>query len=193
VGSRRRKHWGWGYEDEQLDAAQVREAAAFLAAHLGFGSTTPDVPVALQACALPPPRLTVPAALASICATDQHTRACHSHGSSYRDVVRAFRGRFDHVPDVVAAPRDEPELSAVLDWALGAGAAVIPFGGGTSVVGGVEPDVPDRFAGGPAGTSRRSTPTSTTSSSRSGRSPPQECGSRAGCPGPAPGSRPTAC
>ena len=55
--------------------------------------------------------------------------------------MRAFRGRFDHPPDVVARPRDEGELEAVLDWALGAGAAVIPFGGGTSVVGGVEPRV----------------------------------------------------
>ncbi len=61
--------------------------------------------------------------------------------------MRAFRGQFEHPPDVVAMPRDEPELAAVLDWALDAGAAVIPFGGGTSVVGGVEPDVPAGFAG----------------------------------------------
>ena len=48
---------------------------------------------------------------------------------------------------MVARPRDEAEVEAVLDWALSAGAAVIPFGGGTSVVGGVEPRVGERYAG----------------------------------------------
>jgi alkyldihydroxyacetonephosphate synthase len=62
-------------------------------------------------------------------------------------VVRAFRGRFDHPPDVVAYPREEAELEAVLDWCAEAGAAAIPFGGGTSVVGGVEPALPDGYAG----------------------------------------------
>ncbi len=54
-------------------------------------------------------------------------------------MVRAYRGRFEHPPDVVAFPGSEDELVSVLDWAVEAGAAVIPFGGGTSVVGGVEP------------------------------------------------------
>ena len=90
----------------------------------------------------------MPARLAGICATDDHERAFHAYGSSYRDVVRAFRGQFDHPPDVVAHPADEGEVEAVLEWALGANAAVIPFGGGTSVVGGVEPAVdPERFDG----------------------------------------------
>ena len=71
-----------------------------------------------------------------ICRSDDYDRALHSYGRSYRDIVRAFRGRFDHPPDVVAHPRDEDEVRAVLDWAVSAGAAVIPFGGGTSVVGG---------------------------------------------------------
>ena len=62
-------------------------------------------------------------------------------------MVRAFRGRFDHPPDVVAHPRDEAELEAVLAWCADAGAAAIPFGGGTSVVGGVEPALPEGYAG----------------------------------------------
>ena len=102
----------------------------------------------LSQVTLPPPRLTVPARLAGICATDDYDRAFHAYGSSYRDVVRAFRGQFDHPPDVVAHPADEGEIEAVLEWALSANAAVIPFGGGTSVVGGVEPAVdPQRFDG----------------------------------------------
>jgi alkyldihydroxyacetonephosphate synthase len=61
--------------------------------------------------------------------------------------VRAFRGRFDHVPDAVASPRDEAEVEAVLAWCGEVGAAAIPVGGGTSVVGGVEARVGDRYAG----------------------------------------------
>jgi alkyldihydroxyacetonephosphate synthase len=142
---RRLKHWGWGYEDEQPSPEDQRNLAGFLCERLGFGSPEPEQPAALPA--LPPPRLTPPAALAEICHADDYERALHSYGRSYRDVIRAFRGRFDHPPDVVARPRDESEVQAVLEWALGAGAAVIPFGGGTSVVGGVEARVGEDFAG----------------------------------------------
>jgi len=96
---------------------------------------------------LPAPRLRAPDSLASICAVGDYERALHCYGRSYRDVVRAFRGQFEHPPDVVAHPRDEAELQAVLDWAVSAGAAVIPFGGGTSVVGGVEAVGCEDFAG----------------------------------------------
>jgi alkyldihydroxyacetonephosphate synthase len=144
----RRKHWGWGYEHEQPPPDEVRSTAAFLAAHLGFGSTEPEAPVPLAEVALPPARLAAPARLAEICSAEDHDRAFHAYGSSYRDVVRAFRGQFDHPPDVVAHPADEGEIEAVLEWALSANAAVIPFGGGTSVVGGVEPVIdPRRFDG----------------------------------------------
>jgi len=94
--------------------------------------------VPLSEISLPAPRLRPPEPLQSICATDDYQRAVHAYGRSYPDVVRAFRGRFDHPPDVVVHPRDESEVRAALDWAVSAGAAVIPFGGGTSVVGGVE-------------------------------------------------------
>jgi len=147
VTPRRRKHWGWGHEDDQLGPAELARTAAFVSAHLGFGSGDPEPFVPLSEVTLPAPRLTAPPGLAEVCATDTHERARHAYGSSYRDVVRGFRGVFEHPPDVVALPADERELTEVLEWALGAGAAVIPYGGGTSVVGGVEPDVGDRFAG----------------------------------------------
>jgi alkyldihydroxyacetonephosphate synthase len=137
--TRRLKHWGWGYEDEQPSRAELRAAAAGIVGHLGFGSAEPDEPVPLEQVTLRAPRLTPPPSLEHICVSDDYERVLHACGRSYRDVVRAFRGRFEHPPDVVARPRDEAEIAAVLDWAVSAGAAVIPFGGGTSVVGGVEP------------------------------------------------------
>jgi alkyldihydroxyacetonephosphate synthase len=145
--ARRLKHWGWGYEDEQPSDDELRGAARFLSERLGFGSPEPEHPVALSQLSLPAPRLDPPSSLEVICSQGTYERALHSYGRSYSDIVRAFAGRFDHPPDVVAHPRDEAEVQAVLEWAGSAGAAVIPFGGGTSVVGGVEGAVPERYAG----------------------------------------------
>jgi alkyldihydroxyacetonephosphate synthase len=133
---RRRKHWGWGYEDEQPTPEEVRGAAEFLVGRFGFGSTDPERPVPLSEISLPEPRLVPPPLLRDFSATGDYQRALHAYGRSYADVVRAFRGRFDHPPDVVVHPRNEDELALTLEWALPIGAAVIPFGGGTSVVGG---------------------------------------------------------
>jgi alkyldihydroxyacetonephosphate synthase len=144
---RRRKFWGWGYEDQELSGHALREAAAGIRAHLGFEQAEAEEPVRIEDVELPASRLEPPPDLAGICATDLHARALHAYGRSYRDVVRAFRGRFDNPPDVVAAPGTEEELAAVLDWCADAGAAAVPYGGGTSVVGGVEPAVGDRYAG----------------------------------------------
>jgi alkyldihydroxyacetonephosphate synthase len=143
----RLKFWGWGREDQQPAHDQVETLAAQSRAHLGFAPAEPERPVELSALELPRPRLEPPAALAAICRSDGYERAAHAYGKSYRDVVRAFRGRFDNLPDLVAHPGNETELESVLDWCEGARAAAIPFGGGTSVVGGVEAAVGDGFAG----------------------------------------------
>ncbi len=131
MSARRRKHWGWGFEDEPAPDA---EAAAGLAAHLGFGSAELEAPAPVR---LAPPRVPVPPGLPVV--AGDHARAAHAHGASYSDVVRAFRGRLEHAPDAVAMPGSEEELVRVLDWCAGAGLAVTPYGGGTSVVGGVDP------------------------------------------------------
>lgn len=144
--ARRLKFWGWGYEDQQPPHEQVEEAAAGVRAHLGFGAEDVERAVRIEDVELPAPRIAPPASLEGICSSDVYERASHAYGKAYRDVVRAFRGRFDHAPDVVARPRDEAEVEAVLSWCAEAGAAAIPFGGGTSVVGGVEPRTGDRPA-----------------------------------------------
>ena len=61
--------------------------------------------------------------------------------------MRAFARDFANAPDLVALPQSEADVAAVLDWASQAKVAVIPFGGGSSVVGGVEPAVGDGYAG----------------------------------------------
>jgi alkyldihydroxyacetonephosphate synthase len=138
----RRSHWGWGLEDQQPSPTQVEAAGAGAREHLGFGPAEIERPVPVEQVDLPPPRLEPPADLADLCRSDTYERAAHAYGKAYRDLIRAFRGRFDHPPDVVAYPEDERQLERVLAWCADAGAAAIPFGGGTSVVGGVEPRVP---------------------------------------------------
>jgi alkyldihydroxyacetonephosphate synthase len=145
---RRRSHWAWGYEDEAPTPADLRETASIVAGVLGFGEPGDlEEPTPLERVRLPEPRIVPPAGLAGICSQTPHDRARHAHGQSYRDLIRAFRGQFDHVPDVVARPRGEDDIVALLAWCEAAGAAVIPFGGGTSVTGGVEPDVGAGYAG----------------------------------------------
>jgi alkyldihydroxyacetonephosphate synthase len=147
VPMRRRSFWGWGYADEQLSPEELRGAAAGVVDHLGFGSADVELPIAIEDVELPPPRLRPPPSLAAICSTEKYDRASHAYGKAYRDLVRAFRGRFDHAPDVVGYPRDEHDVEALLGWCGDEGAAAIPFGGGTSVVGGVEARVGDSYAG----------------------------------------------
>ncbi len=89
-------------------------------------------------------RLKVPTGLGDMFTDDRYQRVSHALGKAYRDVVRGFRGEFPDPPDLVAFPRDESEIEAVLSWSEAEGAAVIPFGGGTSVVGGVEARLGDR-------------------------------------------------
>jgi alkyldihydroxyacetonephosphate synthase len=140
--ARARNRWGWGFEDAAIGADEARAAAPGVVAMLGFGSTDVAEPVALPA--LPPPRVRAPHAS---CSADDHDRASHSLGKSYVDAIRGLRAEYDHVVDLVARPGDERDVEAVLEWAAGANVAVIPYGGGTSVVGGVEPRIPASYDG----------------------------------------------
>src|SRR5918993_3105740 len=138
--------WGWGASDgEAPRAADVRELARGLESVLGFPGQPPGEPASLRALA--EPRVALQPSLAALGSADPVDRARHGLGRSYRDVVRGLRGAPDHVPDLVVRPGGEGDVAALLDWASGADVAVLPFGGGSSVVGGVEPIVGDRFRG----------------------------------------------
>jgi len=103
--------------------------------------------VPLDAIDLPAPRVHPPASLEHLFAADHYERVSHALGKAYRDVVRGFRGQIDNPPDLVAHPGDEGEVERVLGWCADEGVAAIPYGGGTSVVGGVEPRVGDSYDG----------------------------------------------
>lgn len=134
---RERSWWGWGWADQALDEAASLALADRVRPFLPLDGAllTPPDPGALGLAA---PRLRPPAPLAGMVRTDPHNRAAHAHGKAYRDVVRNLRGELANPPDLVAYPATEADVVAVLDWAAGVDAAVVPYGGGTSVVGGVE-------------------------------------------------------
>src|SRR5436853_4939394 len=135
---RRRKFWGWGWEDAGPTLEQQARIASLLGARLGIDAPTVGTPPRIEDVALRPPRVAPPAALASLCSSAPLDRAGHTYGKSFRDVVRGFARDFANPPDVVASPTDEREVAAILDWCSSAGLAAIPYGGGSSVVGGVE-------------------------------------------------------
>jgi alkyldihydroxyacetonephosphate synthase len=145
--ARRRRFWGWGYEDGGPGAEAAARIAAALAQRFGTAAPSLAPEPRLDDLVLREPRVAPPASLAAACSRSVYDRAAHSYGKSYRDVVRGARGEFPNPPDWVAFPRDEAELVALLDWCSGARVAAIPYGGGSSVVGGVEPDVGDAYAG----------------------------------------------
>jgi alkyldihydroxyacetonephosphate synthase len=134
---RRRKHWGWGFEDEQPSPQELGAAAKGLRAHLGFGDEGVELPMALEAVSLPEPRVPIPPALAGFSGASVYERALYGVGRSYSDVVRAFRGEVPHPPDFVAHARDENDVVDVLEWCASKNVACVPVGGATSVVGGI--------------------------------------------------------
>ncbi|MFC6593474.1 FAD-binding oxidoreductase [Kitasatospora paranensis] len=132
--SRIRSWWGWGYADAQPDDAECAALGALLPGTLARPLPIPRV----ADLTIGPPGVTVPSALAHLVTADPRARAAHAMGKAYRDVIRALRGRPGRIPDLVGRPTCDREVADLLDWAGGHGVAVVPFGGGSSVVGGVE-------------------------------------------------------
>ncbi|MDZ4741263.1 MAG: FAD-binding oxidoreductase [Alphaproteobacteria bacterium] len=142
----RRKFWGWGLEDQTVSDGEVQFLAQLFGQRFGV-ALTPQAAPKVDEFSLRATRLAPPAALAGICRSDAYERLVHAYGKSYPDSVRMFQRHVPCPPDVVAYPANEGDVAAVLEWAASANAAVIPFGGGSSVVGGVECDVGEAYAG----------------------------------------------
>jgi alkyldihydroxyacetonephosphate synthase len=138
----RRSFWAWSLESEEPTDTDRESRAEYLSKR--FGVEIKPVPVPNLADAmLRPSRVRVPDALAACCTTKTWERAFHSHGSHFTDRTDAFNLRFANPTDVVAHPRTEAELAAVLDWCSSSELKVVPFGAGSSVVWGVNPPEAD--------------------------------------------------
>jgi alkyldihydroxyacetonephosphate synthase len=140
-----RRFWGWGLES---DALSPRERSTITAMLTGLGASVEERP-APQAgeFALPPPRIAPPAALAAQFSATLLDRLNHCAGKSYADCARMWLRAAPSPPDWVAYPEDEQAIIDILDWAQAHEVAVIPYGGGSSVCGGVEAAVGPGYAG----------------------------------------------
>lgn len=132
--SRTRSWWGWGWSDAHPGDAECAAMGALLPGTLSRPLPVPRV----RDLGIADPAVAPPASLARLVSADPEDRASHAMGKAYRDVVRALRGRPGRVPDLVARPTDEQAVADLLDWAGERQVAVVPYGGGSSVTGGVE-------------------------------------------------------
>lgn len=131
--------WGWGDAADAPVPADLVALAPSVQRTTGVPAQKPLPPI--RPPSLPPSRrlASLPASLRAYASDDPFDRARHAVGRSYRDLVRAMAGQIDSPPDLVLRPVDEQGVVDVLSWAAEVGAPVVPFGGGSSVVGGVEP------------------------------------------------------
>jgi alkyldihydroxyacetonephosphate synthase len=136
--------WGWG--DEDHGGGLPDSAGAFLRDEIGAEPGEPSPHVPLEQVSLPEPALagTARDALAAVLGpgglTQEHrARVEHAAGRSYPDLVRLRSGTGLAAPDAVLLPRSADQVRALLEVCARERVAVVPFGGGTSVVGGVEP------------------------------------------------------
>ncbi|TKD05032.1 FAD-binding oxidoreductase [Polyangium fumosum] len=146
MSERERSHWAWGYTDAFPDEPGREALAAQVGALLGRAFSLRPLPT-LESARLPEPRVLPPTSLAPISSAAPKDRIHHTYGKGYRDLVRAYRGDFSVAPDWVSFPQSEEDIERLLAHCAAEGIAVIPYGGGTSVVGGVEASVGDRPRG----------------------------------------------
>lgn len=129
-------HWGWGRADRFMDAESRRALGSTAAGWLGVEPRDAREPVALTEVEVAPSRVPTPAEL-PFARVDDEARIRRTWGRSYREILRGFRGDFSAAPDLVLTPENEADLERGLAWADSAHVKVVPYGGGTSVVGGV--------------------------------------------------------
>jgi len=136
------KWWGWGDPEYRLELPD--SAIGMLRNELGVEAGDATEHVELAAMELPEPRPLPEAVRAATgetnVLTDAEQRLRRSAGRGYPDLVRLRRGKLEAAPDAVLVPADAGRVGAVLEACASSDVAVVPFGGGTSVVGGVEPE-----------------------------------------------------
>ena len=145
------KWWGWGWEERTLPVESRPALWEFLRRRLDLDPARVRRPVPMDQI-LPQPCLVSPDEIAELrrivgeenVSGDDYDRITHAAGKGYRDLVRLRSGRIERVPDLVVFPEDEDSVRRLLEFARRRVYAVVPFGGGTGVVGGT--DTPEGFA-----------------------------------------------
>ena len=147
MGNNRRKFWGWGLEEADLTSAERIDLAKRIEKQFSIFGLEQDSPPRLEEIDLPKSNLKPPESISRIFSSNPFDRASHTYGKAFPDIVRAYQRDFSKAPDLVAFPKTEKDIIDILDWCSSEGIAAIPYGGGSSVVKGVEPDVGNGYKG----------------------------------------------
>jgi alkyldihydroxyacetonephosphate synthase len=140
------KWWGWGEEGISFSHLDKPKLAPFVRERIGIDLDAPGQPPPdLATLAVPAPTATEPLRQKLIAIVgaervrdDELDRVVHGYGKSLRDLVRVRAGDFGRLPDLVVYPGSEDEVEAVLEAVIEADAVLVPFGGGTNIVGSLE-------------------------------------------------------
>jgi alkyldihydroxyacetonephosphate synthase len=141
--------WGWGWADEAKAAnpAENSQLASSLAEAYGVEEIKPLTRPRLEEFTIPPSRVKISPVLAGFCTDEPHDRLIHSLGKSYADLAHAALRKLPNATDLVAYPENETQVTELLDWSSEQNVAVVPFGGGSTVCGGVDPAVGESYDG----------------------------------------------
>ena len=137
--SKVRSFWGWGYKQDELKKAEIKKLSNMLSGFVGIDGKLQDAPK-VEDLKLPHPKIKLPKSLESLADNSLAQRAQHSYGRSFKDVVRGLNNSFDGAPDAVVFPKTENDVINILEFSEKKNIAVVCYGGGSSVVGGVEMD-----------------------------------------------------
>lgn len=157
---------GWGYLEQALTDKERKRLMGTVGSLFSHGGIEERPPPQADAIELPPCRVRLPerfsrwqtegfppvlskgpGAVQSWITTSAQERVLHAVGRSFRDLAQLRTGKLPVAPDAIARPASLEDLEIVLEWAAKEGYAVIPFGGGSSVVGGVTPEGTEKYPG----------------------------------------------
>ena len=144
------KWWGWGDEDFRFPMEEKPDLWPWIQSILGAPADERDPPLPLERIVLPPARVhdAFASAFAELAAQGRflsgaHDRLLHAFGKSFPDLYRVRHGEIPRAPDAVLLPRNHEEVERIVEEASRNDVVVIPFGGGTNIVGGVNPEPGD--------------------------------------------------
>ncbi|QGF23221.1 FAD-binding oxidoreductase [Raineyella fluvialis] len=146
TGVKHQKWWGWGVEGIGFDPEGKPAFAPFVKKQIGLDVSKPGIPPKFEDLDVPAPIIDggLREQLLGIVGErflldDDLDRIVHTFGKGVRDLIRIRRGDLRRVVDVVVYPADETQVQAVVDACVEADAVLIPFGGGSNIVGALEP------------------------------------------------------
>lgn len=147
AGVKHMKWWGWGVDGVEFHHEDKPAFAPFVTMAVGIDVTIPPSRIAaFESLDVPAPRIgddflrTLGAIVGEgYSTTDPLERVVHTYGKSIRDLLRVRAGELQRTPDVVVYPADEAQVQSLVDAAIAEDAVIIPFGGGSNIVGSLEP------------------------------------------------------